>query len=261
MSALQRIEPTDTQRITQALIDDGACIVCGALAPSLCTDLLVDFRPHLDAIDWGDDVLGYPDGFHGHRTKRLHGLFSKSKRMTDVLTHPVFLQAAEALLVDTGTARDYRLSNTELMVLGQGQQNQDFHRDAVSWERTQRQEPNEILVSANCALTDFTETNGATRVVPGSHRWPPGCTPRADDVCVATMPAGSALLYTGNVIHAGGANRDSDDRVGLYLGYVVSWLRPLENQLVTNAPADIAALPRDAQRLLDVVPGGFTVRA
>ncbi len=261
MAALQRIEPTDTQRITQALTDDGACIVCGALARSLCRDLLKDFRPHLDAIGWGDDVLGYPDGFHGHRTKRLHGLFSKSKRMTDVLTRPVFLQAAEALLVDTGTARDYRLSNTELMVLGQGQQNQDFHTDAVSWERTQRQEPNELLVSANCALTDFTETNGATRVVPGSHRWRDGRPPRADEVCVATMPAGSALLYTGNVIHAGGANQEPDDRVGLYLGYVVSWLRPLENQLVTNAPADIAELPPDAQRLLDVVPGGFTVRA
>jgi hypothetical protein len=54
------------------------------------------------------------------------------------------------------------------------------------------------------------------------------------------MPRGSALLY---------------------LGYVASWLRPLENQLVTNEPADILALPQEAQTLLDVSEGGFTVYA
>ena len=69
------------------------------------------------------------------------------------------------------------------------------------------------------------------------------------------------MIYTGNAVHSGGANTENDARVGLYLGYIVSWLRPIENQLVTNHPGDILALPERAQRLLDVSPGGFTVFA
>ena len=63
------------------------------------------------------------------------------------------------------------------------------------------------------------------------------------------------------MIHSGGANTDAMTRIGLYLGYVVSWLRPIENQMVTNDPADVLALSEQAKQLLDVVEGGFTVIA
>ena len=75
------------------------------------------------------------------------------------------------------------------------------------------------------------------------------------------MPKGAALIYSGNAIHSGGANAETEARVGLYLGYVVSWLRPLENQLITNEPTDILSLSEEARRLLDLTPGGFTVYA
>ena len=75
------------------------------------------------------------------------------------------------------------------------------------------------------------------------------------------MPKGSALIYTGNAVHSGGANSEDEARFGLYLGYIVSWLRPLENQLITNTEADILALPEQARTLLDVSEGGFTVFA
>jgi hypothetical protein len=210
------------------------------------------------------DDLGYRDEFYGRQTKRLHGLFSKSPRMQEVLTNPFLLSLARRFLIEPGTARDFRLSNTELMVLNQDQEAQVFHTDGASWRRAQKREKaagNEILISANCALTDFTSTNGATRVVPGSHRWDNARVPEEHEVCLAVMPKGSALIYTGNAIHSGGANLESEARVGLYLGYVVSWLRPLENYLITNRPEDILALSDEAKRLLDVSPGGFTVFA
>ena len=177
--------------------------------------------------------------------------------MVEVLTHPLFLSLAERMFVATGMANDVRLSNAELMVLNRDQEAQVLHTDAVSWKRAQELEDGEILVSANCALTDFTATNGATRVVPGSHRWEAGRMPSDDEITLATMPRGSALIYTGNAMHSGGANQEDEARVGLYLGYIASWLRPIENHLLTNEPADILALPERAQRLLDVVPGGF----
>ncbi|MEQ8857673.1 MAG: phytanoyl-CoA dioxygenase family protein [Pseudomonadales bacterium] len=257
MAELQRIEADRVDAIVDALADDGACIALNVLGAGLCRRLLADFEGHLDAVVPGQDDLGYRDAFYGARTKRLHGLFSKSSGMVDVLTHPLFLGLGQRLFVDSGLANDLRLSNAELMVLYPDQGAQTFHTDAVSWRRAQSVEPNELLVSANCALTDFTASNGATRVVPGSHRWEPGRTPRDDEICLATMPRGSALIYTGKAIHSGGENRDPAPRVGLYLGYIVSWLKPIENHLVTNDPDDVHALPEGARRLLDVVPGGF----
>lgn len=261
MAELERYESHQVDRILAAVERDGGCIALNLLDEALCDTLLEDFGRHLDDMPWGVDELGYRNEFYGEQTKRLHGLFSKSSRMAEVLTHPLLLELGRRMFVDTGMSRDVRLSNAELMVLNQGQGNQVFHSDAASWSRVQRSEEREILISANCALTPFTETNGATRVVPGSHRWEEGREPEPEETTLAVMPQGAALIYSGNVLHSGGANLTADARVGLYLGYTVSWLRPLENQLVTNAPQDIFALPEAAQRMLDVTPGGFTVYA
>lgn len=259
MPDLERLDVGARAKILDALHRDGACIVLNALDIRVCESLLEDFEPHLDQVAWGANDLGYQDDFHGVKTKRLHGLFSKSAAMGDVLTNPFMLRCAAGLLIDSAVATDLRLSNAELMVLGKSQGAQMFHTDAASWPRAQKLDDHELLVSVNYALTDFTHTNGATRVVPGSHHWDSGREPTADEICLATMPRGSALVYTGSAVHSGGANEENELRVGLYLGYIASWLRPIENQLITNRPEDIFALPEDAQRLLDVVPGGITI--
>ncbi len=181
--------------------------------------------------------------------------------MAAVLTHPLLVGLAENMFVASKLASEVRLSNAELMVLTAGQGNQDFHTDAVSWRRVQAREDGEILISANIALTEFTASNGATRVVPGSHRWEAGRAATDDEVCLAEMPQGAALVYAGNAVPSGGASTEDAPRVGLYLGYIPSWLKPIENHLVTNTPDDVHALPEAAQRLLDVVPGGFMVYA
>lgn len=261
MAALRIVAGDDRAAVLAAVAEDGACIVTDLLQEELCDRLVEDFRPHLAALDWGIDELGYRDDFYGSRTKRLHGLFARSPAMVEVLVHPMLLGLTRTLFVDSGMARDVRLSNTELMVIGGDQTAQAFHTDGASWRRIQRAEPGEILLSANIALTPFTARNGATRVVPGSHRWPADRTPREDEICRAEMPRGAALIYGGNVLHSGGASSEPEPRIGLYLGYIPSWLRPIENQLVTNDPAAIHALPDEARRLLDVSPGGFTVMA
>lgn len=262
MPELEAFTSNQKESILSAIAKDGACIVTDLLTADLCDRLLADFKPHLSDMPWGVDELGYKSDFYGERTKRLHGLFSKSKGMESVLTHKVLVDLARQVLVDQKQTRDIRLSNTELMVLAEHQDAQEFHTDGGSWYHAQSLEhPEEILLSANIALTEFTLTNGATRVVPGSHLWPKDRKPEAHEVTQAVMPKGAALIYSGNVIHSGGANSDAHMRVGLYLGYVVSWLRPLENQLITNAAEDILAMGDEAKRLVDIVPGGFTVIA
>jgi ectoine hydroxylase-related dioxygenase (phytanoyl-CoA dioxygenase family) len=261
MVELQHIEATSVDKILDALATDGACIARNALTTDVCERLVDDFRPHLDSSQWGVDEIGYKDDFFGGKTKRLHGLFSKSTLMSDVLLNPLMLSLTHKLLKETGVASDVRLSNAELMVLGSDQGVKSFHADAGSWHRAQQAETRELLISVNYALTDFTETNGATRVVPGSHLWSNDREPGEDEVCLAIMPRGSALIYSGKAIHSGGANQEGDIRIGLYLGYIASWLRPIENHLVTNRVEDIQALSEEAQRLLDVSPGGITIYA
>jgi ectoine hydroxylase-related dioxygenase (phytanoyl-CoA dioxygenase family) len=263
MPALQHfLKNDDPTSVFEAIEADGACVLDDLVTPEFCGHITDDFLSFIKSADWGENEIGLKDEFFGAQTKRLHGLFSKSPLMVQVLMNPFLLSLAEYFLKSDKRAHDFRLSNAELMVLNQNQTFQEFHTDGGSWHRAQKHEGRRnILISANIALTEFTQDNGATRVVPGSHRWSNGRKPVDSEVCLAVMPRGAALLYSGNVLHSGGANSTPEMRIGLYLGYLVSWLRPIENQLATNSPEDIAALSEEAQRLLDVVPGGFTVIA
>jgi ectoine hydroxylase-related dioxygenase (phytanoyl-CoA dioxygenase family) len=101
------------------------------------------------------------------------------------------------------------------------------------------------------ALTDFCAENGATRVVPGSHRWPLDRSPEPDEIADAEMPTGSAVLYLGSTIHGGGANSTGDEwRLGLHVSFVLGWLRTEENNYLAVPPAVAATLPRAAQEVL-----------
>ncbi len=73
------------------------------------------------------------------------------------------------------------------------------------------------------------------------------------------MPRGAALLYSGDVLHGGGANHSHEQRTGLYFGFVLSWLRPLENHLHTNGAAALEKAPPPVQRLLGYTKSGFEV--
>ena len=248
-------DPPET--IFAALERDGGVVVHDFAAPDLVGALAADYRRALDPEPWGNTDSGLPDEFFGRKTKRLHGLLAHSKHFADVLVHPLASGLCDHVLAPR--TREYRLSTGELMAIGPGESRQDLHRDADSWRYFPQPRP-EILVSVNLALTDFHEANGATVVVPGSHRWPAERRPTdTDAVAFAEMPRGSALLYTGNVWHGGGANRTEATRVGLYWGYLLSWLAPLEQHWVTNGREAIQAAPEPVQRLLGVSPDGWHV--
>ena len=140
MPSLKEFPASETDNILTAVAKDGACIALNTLSLQLCDDLIADFEGHLEQIPWGTDELVYRDKFYGEQTKRLHGLFSKSTHMCEVLTNPLFLELSNRLFVESGIANDVRLSNCELMVLNKDQENQEFHTDGASWRRVQKKE-------------------------------------------------------------------------------------------------------------------------
>ena len=65
------------------------------------------------------------------------------------------------------------------------------------------------------------------------------------------MPAGSAVVYLGTVLHGAGTNRTANAwRRGLHLSYVVGWLRTEENNYLAVPPAIARTLPRRCQEVL-----------
>eukprot|EP01046_Picozoa_sp_COSAG06_P017403 COSAG06_NODE_1181_length_10363_cov_10.391563_7_plen_145_part_00 len=102
----------------------------------------------------------------------------------------------------------------------------------------------EVQLECMWAVSEFTEANGGTRFCPGSHLWPAGRVPRADEIVAAEVPRGSVLLWLGSTLHGSGASVPGTNRQGLLLGYCLSWLRPEQNMHFT-CPADVAAAMDD----------------
>jgi ectoine hydroxylase-related dioxygenase (phytanoyl-CoA dioxygenase family) len=125
-----------------------------------------------------------------------------------------------------------------------------LHRDEAAWSFFVAGKP-ELTVESMIALSDFTEANGATRIAPGSHRWDAAREPSGSELAVAAMPAGSAVVYLGSTLHGGGANRtEGEARRGLFLGYVLGWLRTEENSYLTTPIEAVREMPHLAQALL-----------
>src|SRR5262249_578664 len=111
--------------------------------------------------------------------------------------------------------------------------------------------PRPNLVTASMwAMTDFTKANGATRIVPGSHRWPANRVPHEDEIASGEMPAGSVLFWTGGILHGAGANSSNEWGIGTFLSFSLGWLRQEENQYLDVPPEDALALPPDVRELV-----------
>ncbi len=102
------------------------------------------------------------------------------------------------------------------------------------------------------ALTDFTADNGATHVVLGSHREQPrgGPVGYGEPALQATMPQGSALVWTGWSVHGAGVNRSHDRRIGMNINYALAFLAQEENQLLACPPHLARSLPVALQKVI-----------
>jgi len=237
---MRRLGPEASPADVAASLDDlGYALVEGLLPPD-------DVAARLGALD--DLFAATPTGrnaFEGYHTQRIYAVYAKTRAFDDLAVHPLLLAA-----LDHALGEHYQFSAPVALQIGPGEAAQVLHRDEGIYPLPQPHPP--VVVNSMWALCDFTEANGATRLVPGSHRWPPKRRPETDEqeVVTATMPAGSVLIYLGGLWHGGGANTSDQPRPGLLLEYVVSWLRPQETQLIAVPPDVARDLPPRLQELL-----------
>ena len=229
-------EDADVASVTAALDRDGCVVVERFLDEAKVTALREELAPHREATP-----LGRND-FEGFDTRRIYALFAKVRGFDDLATDPLLLGVLDEVL------GHYQLSGPVGIDIGPGESPQGLHRDdsvyPIPWPHQQ------VVLNTMWALDDFTEGNGATLIVPGSHRTAPDEMPPATSVVAATMPAGSVMFYVGTVWHGGGENRTDERRFGVILEYAASWLRAQENHVTAVAPEVVRTLPPRLQELL-----------
>lgn len=170
--------------------------------------------------------------FHGTYTKRLTNMVTHSKTFGSVLDDDLFHALGEVLYREE--SGDWWLSTAQVIDIGPGNTAQMLHRDVGNFPPLCALGVRGPTVFTNLmiALTRFTEENGATRIIPGSQNWDEDYfdskgTPEM--TIAAEMEAGDALLFSGKVVHGGGANVTKNERRrGLTLPMQPSYLTPEE---------------------------------
>src|SRR3984957_19684500 len=245
--------PTVDLDAVHAVIErDGAVILEGLLSAEVVARINDEVGAVLDAADPEAELFNpIMKAFHGPRTKQVAGVCGLSPTFaTEGMCHSLLLALCDRILLPS-CAR-YQLNLGHLLQRGPGADEQLLHRDELVWSDVPRPAP-ELQLATVIALVDFTRENGGTRIVPGSHRWPDRdlspaeqfahARPTAEQIAVAEMPAGSAVVYTGGTIHAGGSNTTKIPRRGAHLSYCLGWLRTEEdNYLRSEMPAGSAVV-------------------
>ncbi len=209
---------------------DGYTIIEDAIDPDHLDALVADLArlEHELGTMPGDNM------FEGHSTTRVYNLLAHGGPWLDVPVHPVVLPIAEAVL-----GGEILLSTLSSIAIGPGETAQPIHADDQVMPLARPHVP--TVCNSMWALTDFTEANGATRVVPGSHRadHAPEYGTHPESI-PAEMARGSILVWTGSLWHGGGANTTDERRIGIAMNYCAGFIRQQENQQL-GIPREVMA--------------------
>ena len=236
--------------IHEVLHRDAALIIDDLASIEQVDAITTEMAPFIDATPNGSD------DFSGRTTKRTGALIARSPSSHPLVRHPTILGVTEKLL---HRAQSFQLHLTQVISIGPDSPGQSIHRDQWAFDFFEFPSDYDVQCNTIWALTDFTEANGATRLMPGSQHLPDSHTHTVDETVPAEMSKGSCLLYTGKVYHGGGANTSDETRVGLNVTYNVGWLRQEENQYLSCPPEVAAELPDDLLRLMGYRIGAYAL--
>jgi hypothetical protein len=251
MSRLRHLAPdAPAELVHEVLRTDGALVVDELAPVELIDRIAEEMRPHVEATPFGSD------DFSGRTTKRTGGLVARSPASRELVQHPLVLDVAGRLL---DRAQSFQLHLTQIISIDPGSPAQAIHRDQWAFDFFEFPDDYHVQCNTIWAMSDFTEENGATRVIPGSQSWAHSFEHTIGETEPAEMARGSCLLYTGKVYHGGGANRSGATRVGLNITYDVGWLRQEENQYL-SVPREVAeTLDDDLLRLIGYRIGAYAL--
>jgi ectoine hydroxylase-related dioxygenase (phytanoyl-CoA dioxygenase family) len=227
---VRTLTPTELADHTAAIAEQGYTIVPDAIE----ADLLDQLDAELARLEVELGIVPARNDFEGNQTVRIYNLLVHGKVFERVPVHENVLPLVEAVL-DDGCL----ISSLSSIAICEGETPQPIHADDQLMPISKPHPP--TVCNSMWALTDFTEANGATRIIPGSHLAEASPTyGQAYDSIPAEMPRGSVLVWHGSLWHGGGANTTGERRVGLAMNYCAGYIRQQENQQL-GIPRPVAA--------------------
>jgi ectoine hydroxylase-related dioxygenase (phytanoyl-CoA dioxygenase family) len=253
MGALKRVTPeASLEEVVEILERDGGVIVDDFADAATLEALWADLGPALDAQAYGENW------YNGRKTRRVSSVFARTRQLTPVVTHPLYLGSARAIMqkpvpMYIGKNRvmvtpTIQISATQVIQIHPGQGQQPLHRDDALHLRTHPGPTTRVQLML--AMSEFTAENGGTQVVVGSHHWDDQRAPSTEEAHPTEMPAGSGLIWLGGVYHGGGRNTSDKPRTGLTIALDLGNLRQEENQYLAVPREAVLAYPEEVRRLL-----------
>ena len=238
------------EEILEVIEQDAGVIIDNLLDKNQLKNISEDLKPYLVKTKEGQD------DFTGFKTKRVGALMARSAECQNLALNPIINEVSKLFFEPHSDG--YQLHFTSAIDIAPGDSKQIPHRDRGVWGGYIPRKI-ETQLSTVWAIDDFTKENGATQVVPGSHKWDRDREPKEDEICYAEMKKGSVFIYTGSVIHGGGANNSNKNRLGVFLHYAPSWLRQQENQYLSCPPHIAKDLTPELRSLMGYTKGGYVL--
>ncbi|PLW68463.1 phytanoyl-CoA dioxygenase family protein [Pseudohalioglobus lutimaris] len=230
------LDPALVQSQHEQLMRDGYIILQDMVDADTLQALRTEATPQLEKMG--------RNSFEGERTQRIYAVPEKLRSADPFIEHPLVLAHLDRLFQP-----NYLLSQAQVINILSDSPAQPLHIDDgfYAWPR-----PRPALSAATVfAVDDFTAENGATVAIPGSHLWAEERSPQPGDARVtAVMPAGSCILFLGNLWHGGGENFSGSSRLAITAQYCEPWLRTQENYFLSVSAETAAAVSEDIRRLL-----------
>ncbi|MCF5518247.1 phytanoyl-CoA dioxygenase family protein [Pseudomonas sp. PA-3-6E] len=205
------------EQIDQSLRAHGYVIVEELVSGELMERIQDEMDCHVNETSWGKDT------FLGPKTKRTGSIIARSVSARELVMNKTALGVAEKFLAHAST---YQLLLTQIISVHPGSPAQPLHQDELVWDFFPFPDDYQVQCNILWAMTDYTEENGATRVVPNSQYAGRKKKYTQEDTIPAVMKRGSALFYTGKIYHGAGENKSDMVRQAMNITYSVGWVRP-----------------------------------
>ena len=229
----------------------GFCVLSDLISPAQCeryVELLeLNYRKYSEF--YAESTASTSHGLENKsHEKVVYNLHNKDLSWYKLFEHPEVLNLLDGLLLK-GSYKDaepYYMNNNSARCPLKGNPGQQLHSDS-------RLPGVNYCIVANVlwALDDFTLENGATRLVPGSHRFMNFTKDGKvyDEEIIIPARRGSAIIFNANLWHGGGPNKDGTSRWALALGYARWFIKPSFDYM-KNTPATIWEKLTDQQHRL-----------